>query len=273
MRDARMGRGPGHLLALGLAERIRELVANVDVSFVEPAPDIFPTEIRMALELQRVVAAAVSTALERRSFVLVLSGNCNLAVGVTGGVRAARGASPAVCWFDAHADFNTPESTIGGFLDGMSVSMLTGHCWHELTGQVPGFAPVPEAQVLTIGTRDVDPLERDLLVASSIRVCAGLANLSTDVESVVAAAGTPDVYLHLDLDSIDASEGRANGFAVSGGLSRSDLLAAIETIGSSGKLCAASITAYDPDCDTDDRIGRLAIDAAAHIVGAARAHV
>jgi arginase len=270
LRDSRMGRGPNHLLALGLAERLQALGADVRVCHAEPPLDVYPSEIRMALELQRAVAHAVSDAQGRGFFPLVLSGNCNIAVGVVAAVRTARGSSPAVCWFDAHADFNTPETTIGGFLDGMAVSMLTGHCWHELTAQVPGFAPIPDAHVLMIGTRDVDPLERELLQASSIRVASRPAEPGADVDAIIAAAGAPDLYLHLDLDALDASEGRANGFAVSGGLSHSDLLVAIDAIGSRGAIRAASITAYDPACDTDDRIGHIAIEAATRIVGAAR---
>jgi arginase len=270
LRDSRMGLGPNHLLTLGLSDQLQALGAEVRVCHMEPPLDVYPSEIRMALELQRAVAHAVSDAQRRGFFPLVLSGNCNVAVGVVAAVRAARGSSPAVCWFDAHADFNTPETTIGGFLDGMAVSMLTGHCWRELTAQVPGFAPIPEAHVLMLGTRDVDPLERDLLQASSIRIATLPAQPEADVDAIIAAAGTPDLYLHLDLDALDASEGRANGYAVSGGLSRSDLFAAIDAIGSRGSIRAASITAYDPACDTDDRIGRIAIEAAKRIVGAAR---
>jgi arginase len=267
-----MGRGPDHLLSLGIAERLQALGADVRVRHVEPPLDVYPSEIRMALELQRAVAHAVSDAQRSGYFPLVLSGNCNIAVGVVAAVRAVRGSSPAVCWFDAHADFNTPETTIGGFLDGMAVSMLTGHCWHELTAQVPGFAPIPDGHVLMIGTRDVDPLERHLLQSSSIRIASRSAEPGADVDAILAVAGTRTLYLHLDLDALDASEGRANGYAVSGGLSHSDLLAAIDAIGSRGDLRAASITAYDPACDTDDRIGRLAIEAATRIAGAARSH-
>jgi arginase len=270
LHATRMGRGPYHLLALGIAEQLESLGAGVQVRHVEPPRNVFPSEIRMALELQRAVAHAVTDTAQRGVFPLVLSGNCNIAVGVVAAVRAVRGMSPTVCWFDAHADFNTPETTIGGFLDGMAVSMLTGHCWRELTAQVPGFAPIPEAHVLMLGTRDVDPLERDLLQASSIRIATLPAQPEADVDAIIAAAGTPDLYLHLDLDALDASEGRANGYAVSGGLSRSDLFAAIDAIGSRGSIRAASITAYDPACDTDDRIGRIAIEAATRIVGAAR---
>jgi arginase len=270
LRDTRMGLGPARLLQLGLGAQLEAVGFEVERRNVEPSPGVFPSEIRMALELQRAVARAVSDALEREAFPLVLSGNCNVAVGVVGGIRAARGSSPAVCWFDAHADFNTPESTVGGFLDGMAVSMLTGNCWRELTGQVHGFAPVPESQVLLIGARDLDPLERDLLDASSIRSATQPASIESDVDTITNAAHSSEVYLHLDLDSLDVSEGRANGYAAPGGLSRTDLVSVIDAIRSRATVCAASITAYDPECDTDDRIARIAIEAALRILGATR---
>jgi arginase len=270
LRDTRMGRGPARLLQLGLEAQLEALGLEVERRDIEPSSAVFPSEIRMAFELQRAVAGAVSHALKRDAFPLVLSGNCNIAVGVVGGIRAIRGASPAVCWFDAHADFNTPESTIGGFLDGMAVSMLTGNCWRELTGQVPGFAPVPESQVLLIGARDLDPLERDLLDASSICRATQAATIESDLDTITNSAHSSEVYLHLDLDSLDSSEGRANSYAAPGGLSRTDLARVIDGIRSRATVCAASITAYDPECDSDDRIARIAIDAASRILGATR---
>jgi arginase len=90
---------------------------------------------------------------------------------------------------------------------------------------------------------------------------------------MLVAAGAPELYLHLDVDALDSSEGRANSYAVPGGLSRADLLAAVDAIGARGGMCAASITAYDPACDTDGRIGGIAIEAARRMVSAARSKV
>jgi hypothetical protein len=69
----------------------------------------------------------------------------------------------------------------------MAVSMLTGHCWRQLTRQVPGFASVSDTQLLMLGTHDVDPLERDLLNASSIRVAASTRQAGADVDAIVQA--------------------------------------------------------------------------------------
>jgi len=268
LRETRMGRGPNRLLELGLGERLQALGADVEIHHVEPPQATFPSEIRMAHELHRAVATAVSSALERKSFPLVLAGNCNTAVGVLAGMQTANHVSPAVCWFDAHADFNTPETTIGGFLDGMAVSMIAGRCWRELIAQVPGFVPIPEAQILMIGTRDIDPLERELVEASAIRIAGRPADIRADVDAIVASAKTIDSYLHLDLDSIDASEGSANVFAVAGGITRSELLACVDTIGARSRVRAATISAYDPECDSDGRIGRIAIEIAARLLSA-----
>jgi arginase len=271
MRETRMGRGPGHLLHLGIVERLRALGAEAHVSEIAPSSDVFPSEVRMAFEIQRQLASVVADAHRRGSFSLVLSGNCNTAVGTVAGLRSASGKTPAVCWFDAHADFNTPETTIGGFLDGMAVSMLTGHCWRTLTAQVPGFVPVPDAHVLLIGTRDVDPLEQQLIDKSEVKSAQLASDVGAELDAIIATADSSAVYLHLDLDAIDVAEGRANSYAVAGGLSRRALLDSIDAIAARARIQGAAITAYDPSGDIGDRIGHLAIEAAISIITAAGA--
>ena len=78
-------------------------------------------------------------------FPLVLAGNCNAAVGVVAGL----GPGAAVLWCDAHADFNTPETTTGGFLDGMGLATVTGRCWTSMAARVPGFVPVAKLDQAT----------------------------------------------------------------------------------------------------------------------------
>src|SRR5215212_10088051 len=126
-RDARMGRGPAALLGAGLAAQLERTGATVTVTFVDLPPSTFCSEITAAFALQSEVARHVASARAEGAFPIVLAGNCNTAVGTVSGMLAARDVMPVVCWFDAHADFNTPETTTSGFLDGMAVSMLTGH--------------------------------------------------------------------------------------------------------------------------------------------------
>ncbi|MGI8498885.1 MAG: arginase family protein [Gemmatimonadaceae bacterium] len=269
LRDTRMGRGPDHLLRLGLVDLLQSLGAEVRVKHVAPPADVFPAEIRVAFELQRAVAEMVTNTRRLGGFPLVLSGNCNTAVGTVAGIHTATGSIPLVCWFDAHGDFNTPETTVAGFFDGMAVSILTGRCWRELTAQVPGFRAVPEDGVIMVGTRDLDRLERELLDSSAIRVEKLSSATGSTVASALAASAAREVYVHIDLDVIDSAEGRANGYAGPGGLSRSALLAALSSIQEAAEVGGAALTAYDPEYDVTGSVAQIALDSAAQLIGSA----
>jgi arginase len=71
-------------------------------------------------------------------------------------------------------------------------------------------------------------------------------------------ARTGVVYLHIDLDSLDPSEGRANEYAAPGGLTIAELDWAIGTLFESFEIVGAAVTAYDPSIDTDGRMGETA---------------
>lgn len=256
-RNVRMGRGPGHLLDAGIVEALERAGAKVNVSVAEPAAQLFGTEIGISFELQRRVASLVARALEANSSPIVLSGNCNTAVGTVAGLATVNREPPAVCWLDAHGDFNTPETTTTGFLDGMAVAMVAGRCWRGMTSGIPGFVPVPESRIMMIGARDLDESESGNLQSS------GVTRTSiAEAASVAEAIDSRHLYLHVDLDVFDTTEGKANGYAVQGGISRADFMQLARDLKRKCQIGAAAITAYDPSCDPDNRIARLAIDVA-----------
>ncbi len=121
-RGERMGAGPEALVAAGLPARLERLGHSVRTIVIEPPHDSWQAEIRTAFELASVLALAVRTARAEHRLPLILSGNCFVSLGVCAGL----GTESNVLWADAHADFNTPETTIGGFLDGMALATLTG---------------------------------------------------------------------------------------------------------------------------------------------------
>jgi arginase len=115
-RGWRSGAGPEHLLNAGLTSHVHShghFVADIQV--IEDDPTQPPTEIRTAFELARRLASAVREARACGRVPLVLSGNCNSAVGTLSGLTPAR---RAIFWFDAHGDCNTPDTTATGFLVG-----------------------------------------------------------------------------------------------------------------------------------------------------------
>jgi arginase len=258
-RGERMGAGPERLLASGAVERLRWRGHGVRVEGIALPDDHFPAEIRTAFELQRAVATGVRRAAANGSLPVVLAGNCNVAaLGTLAGLRAR---DVGVLWFDGHGDFNTPETTIGGFLDGMALAMATGRCWVQLLERLPGFEPVAPSNVLLIGVRDLDPLEASLLAESRVTllppgdVDAGLVPALDRMRQRVR-----DVYVHVDLDVLDpATHGRANALAAPDGLTVDQVVSALRIAARRFRVRGAALTAYDPAFDGDGGICRAAL--------------
>ena len=256
-----MGRGPSKLFETGIVEALERSGANVRVTEALLPDDGFASEISSAFALQAIVADRVAKSKRDGSLPIVLSGNCNTAVGTVAGLTSASGSSPSVCWLDAHADMNSPETTTSGFLDGMAVSMLAGRCWTSMTSKVPGFSPVDESRIVMIGVRDVDARERKNL--DGVRLIPPVFS-QRDLDFLDSSAGS--LYLHVDLDVFDVSEGLANSYAIAGGMTRDSFMRLAKSVRKDGRLGAAALTAYDPVFDHANRIARLAIDIAVALV-------
>jgi arginase len=275
-RAERMGRGPEHLIASGLLHLVRDFDPDVIVVPIE-IEDAFPTEIGSAFELHRKLAVDVATLATAKGVPIVLSGNCNSAIGTVAGLLAADPASLlGAIWFDGHGDCNTPETFTGNFLDAMGLSTLTGRCWQALCATIPGFRPLPDQNVILIGGHGADDGALDILANSQI----GHVKTS-DIErvgpSVVGRAvegfrtrGIHRVYLHLDLDVIDARYARANAFAPHGGLQPDNFVDAIEEVASELIIAGVGIASYDPATDVDNRLPPVALRALKHVLSLAQ---
>lgn len=257
--DKRMGRGPLHLLDSGLADRLRAQQNDVEVQIVR-LPETFHSEGQALVELQNLARPIVREASKERR-VLILSGNCGPAALTA--VSALDPQTAGVIWFDAHADFNTPETSASGFLDGMALSILTGRCWPALAERFANFEPVPEANVILVGARDLDSSEATAL-NQSLMMHVTPAKMDMLAEAMEALSQRVDhFYVHLDIDVLDKSEGSANSYASGGGLSADELYAALELLQRSGRIRIAGITSYEPACDRDGSIRAIVKNAAA----------
>jgi arginase len=256
------GRGPERLLAAGAEAALASAGATVQTERVRLDPSFHRSgrgEVDGCFELIREVRERVRRTIDERAVPVVLSGNCFVAVGVVAGLGRP---SPAVAWLDAHADFNTPETTLEGYFDGMGLAVLTGGAWQALLGSVPGALPLPEQTVVLAGARDLDAPEQLRLKASSLQrlTVQELRDPATLTRSLLAAeAATNGVYLHLDLDVLDLAVARVNVYGAPGGLTGAELETLVETTCANCNLRAVSLTAYDPTFDTDERVPPIAV--------------
>lgn len=250
-----VGAGPDRLLDAGAADALADAGHEVDVVKVEPRAEE-TNEVGASFEVVRRVADAVAQAVEAEAFPFVLSGNCLSSIGVVAGL----GRDVGVIWLDAHPDFNTPDGSLSGFADGMGLSILTGTSWKALRETIPGYRAVAEANVVLVGIRDINPPEQERLDACEIQVVAP-SKTAEGIETAVDRLHQhiEDVYLHVDLDVLDTSEGHVNEYAAPGGLTADDVERVVATVTGRLAVRGAALTAYNPTTDVDQRIPAIAV--------------
>jgi len=80
-------------------------------------------------------------------------------------------------------------------------------------------------------------------------------------------------YVHLDLDALDPSVGRANGYSARGGFLSADLESLLSTAAEHLPVEALTISSYDPSYDVDGAVCATAFQASAALLsGVAATH-
>lgn len=271
MGDERQGKGPQRLVQAGADKLVAAKGVAVTVERVdrgEPFRDSGSASLTVCKRLASIVRQAVKAG--RLPF--VLAGGCDASKGVLAGFDHAQ---CGVVWFDAHGDFNTPETTITGYFPGMCMAVITGHCYRSYWAQVGDSTPIPESAILMLGVRDLDPAESDRLDHSAIQVvkwCEGkpVSDVQTALDRL--AQRVPEVYLHIDMDSLDPKI--APGVVVApapGGVSLEDMQEALRAVFARFHVRAAALAVYDPDRDQEDKTLRTALQIIEVLADSARA--
>lgn len=236
---------PGFPIPAGVTETVR------------PALPVGPVPGRMTV-LHQAVAGAVA----RAARPLLLSGDCPTGLGAVAGLQRRYG-DLAVVWLDAHGDFNTPSTTISGYLGGMPLAMLTGR-EPELFCTALELRPVAETDVVLADARHLDPAEREALTAS--RVCHVPAEPAA-ITSALGAIGRKPVYLHLDIDVIDSAQLPGLRFPSTPGPSFARIAECLTAVCAAADVRAACIAcAWLPD-RVGDQTAREAITQLASALG------
>lgn len=166
---------------------------------------------------------------------VLIAADCSVSV-TTLPVVARHAPDVTVLWLDAHADFNTPETTVSGYLGGMCLAAACG-LWDA--GLSPGTPPLDPTAVVTCGLRDVEGPESVLLETRGVTRIARPGLLAD-------ALRDRPVFVHLDLDILDPSV-LPSPFPAPGGLSDAGLRTLLTEVATSAHLLGCEITGFhDP---------------------------
>jgi len=265
--------GPSAVRYAGLAAEIAELglsfedLGDVDV----PVPARIdtghgPKYLREIVQACETLAPRVESVLDAGKFPVVLGGDHSMAMGTVTGVAnhfRKRNQDIGMIWIDAHADFNTPETSPSGNIHGMPLAALMGYGARELV-EIGGFSPkVPPDNTVLIGIRSVDDGERELVMRSGIHYYEMMKidarGMWAIVEEAISIAlnGTAGLHLSLDLDSIDPSCAPGVGTPVPGGISMRESYLAMEMIADTGRLLSMEVAELNPILDSANATAEL----------------
>ena len=218
------------------------------------------------------LATAVDTTIDEGEVPLVLGGDHSIAVGTVAGAQQP-GEDLGIVWFDAHGDFNTPETTPSGNVHGMALAAILGkgefadHDWAHTPA-------VSEENVALIGLRDVDDGERELISDSDVTAFT-MSDIDTrGVPAVVEEAlsiatdGTDAIHVSLDLDWLDPTEAPGVGTPVRGGVSYREAHIAMEFVARQNEAVRSmELVEVNPILDDHNRTAELACELAASAFG------
>jgi len=230
MQEVGVGKGPARLLAAGIDQTLGHRGMPAVVNHIRPR-DLRSQGLDAVVDINRMLRYAVKEASEQDTIPVVLSGNCNACVGTLAALDVSR---LGIVWFDKHPDFNTPETSISGNIEGMSLSIATGGCHKEFRERIGLLDTVADQNTVLACFWDVDPGEQQRLEDSwvSVHPSDSLGLLPVALHQLRERVDA--VYFHIDTDFVDGVENPHNFVSL-----------VRETV----PLAAVGIANYNPDLD------------------------
>ena len=269
--------GPSAIRIGGLNQELREIgfrvkdSGNIEVKIQEEAH--FGEKRQMYLreisQVCRQLAHYLIQALEEEKLPVILGGDHSLAAGSIAGTASFHRRQKkkiGLIWMDAHTDMNVPETSPSGNVHGMPLAAVMGLGPGELS-EIEGFSPKVEVENVTlIGTRNIDPRERQRLKEKQMRVITmkelDMRGMKSVMEEALqqATQGTEGFHCSFDLDAVDPQVAPGVGTPVRGGMTYREAHLAMEMVWDSRKLLSIDFVEVNPVLDRGNSTGLLAVE-------------
>ena len=268
-REAGPARGPDAILNAGLIDQLIEGDHRVGTP---SSAELTPAEQKQYGAWHKSALGnahlAQLIAGERRenNFVLALESDCSASVGALAGLQQSGARRTGMIWIDAHADFNTPETTLSGMLGGMPAAIAAGLCLERLRTQSGLRQPIDARDIVMVGLRDVDPLEQELLDDREVEQIDAEPEAVRDAVERLAQR-VDAIYVHVDWDVLDPNDIPTASLPVPDGPTLDELARLVNAALQNPKVVMLGYAAYNADKDKDRIVAR---NLANHIADALR---
>jgi arginase len=207
---------------------------------------------------------------------IFMGGDHSLSMGSVNGVARywqEQGRPLFVLWLDAHADYNTPQTTETGNMHGMSAAFLCGESGLDgLLGNHPRASIGPD-QLDLFGIRSIDPLEKQLVFERRVAIADmrvidefGVGVLIRKIiERVRARNGV--LHVSFDVDFLDPTVAPGVGTTVPGGATYREAHLIMELLHDSDLVRSVDIVELNPFLDERGRTARVAVELVSSLFG------
>jgi arginase len=277
--------GPAALRTAGLGALLENLgfavedhgdIQRPDLAYADDPAPLNSKHYREIGAWTRAVSARAYPLAGSGAVPVFLGGDHSLSMGSVNGVARhwhEQGRELFVLWLDAHADYNTPATTISGHMHGMVAGFLCGEPGLDrLLGGEPR-ASIKPAQLDLFGTRSIDPLEKTLLRERNVAVADmrqidefGVGVLIRRViDRVKARNGV--LHVSFDVDFLDPDLAPGVGTLVPGGATYREAHLVMELLHDSGLVRSVDIVELNPFLDERGRTARVATELVGSLFG------
>lgn len=201
------------------------------------------------------LAKIVENQLKAGDKTIVIGGDHSIFMGSIAGVTSAakdKGAQVGVIYIDAHADFNTVDTTPSGNIHGMPLAASCGIGTRELTDIYFKGEKLSVKNVVIIGARDIDPDENKLLKSYGVKVYRsmdvekkGIYNIVTDVVKDLSSR-CDWIHLSFDVDSVDPVYAPGTNLLIPGGLTYREIKTTMNILNECKLVRSVDIVEYNP---------------------------
>jgi arginase len=211
------------------------------------------------------LAEIVNTEIAKKSFPIVLGGDCSILIGPLLGLR--RVGRYGLFFIDGHADFYQPQASTTGEVADMDLAIVSGRGPDILTN-IDDLKPLVRdedavvfgyrdaEQSLSYGSQDIRETNMHVFDLSQIR---GL-KIATATSVAVARLMKDELegfWIHLDADVLDDRVMPAVDYRLpDGGLGFSELSKLLSVLIASGHAVGMTITIFNPHLDLDGSIAK-----------------
>ncbi|ANO52538.1 arginase [Woeseia oceani] len=258
--------GPSAFRVAGLSAALQRLGYTVsqETDIPVPAMETRKTDnasARFKDEILTVCQELASTTLQvmdAGEIPLVIGGDHSIAMGTVSGLSAHFAKAQkrlGLIWFDAHGDMNLPESSPSGNIHGMPLSHLIGMGDPDLSNILGAHPAVDVKNVVLIGIRDIDRIEREIINKSGVTAFTmreideiGMARVARRALEIVND-GTAGFHVSFDLDGCDPEVIPGTGTTVPGGVSYREAHLLLEECAAHGGMTSMEVVELNPFLD------------------------